>query len=135
MFSIKRFNASSVSDEEGSAPVEFVMVGVLLVGLTLAIVQFALAVHVRNTVQDAASEGARWAALADSSLEAGVSRTNELIHAALGDGLDADVSAQWQTWAGHPAAVVTVTAPAPVIGLFGLGFTIEVAGHASREVL
>jgi len=110
------------------------MVGVLLISLTLAIVQFALAVHVRNTVQDAASEGARWAALADSSLEAGVVRTHELVSAALGGGLDAHVTAHWETWQGHPAAVVTVTAPAPVIGLFGLGFRIDVAGHAAREV-
>ena len=54
---------------------EFVLVGVLLTALLLAVVQLALALHVRNTVLDAAAEGARYAALAGSSAEAGVQRT------------------------------------------------------------
>ena len=50
-------------DEEGSAVAEFSLVGVLLTALLLAVVQLALALHVRNTVLDAAAEGARYAAL------------------------------------------------------------------------
>ena len=43
--------------------------------LTLAVVQLALALHVRNTVIDAAAEGARFASLAGSSPADGVART------------------------------------------------------------
>ena len=46
---------------------EFTLVGVLLTVLALAVVQLALALHVRNTLLDAAAEGARYAALAGSS--------------------------------------------------------------------
>lgn len=56
--------------DRGSAPVEFVLVGALLTLLTVSVLQFALALHVRSTLIDAAAEGARHAALADSSLAA-----------------------------------------------------------------
>jgi len=41
------------------------MVGALLTVLTLSVLQLGLALHIRNTVQDAAAEGARYGALAD----------------------------------------------------------------------
>ncbi|BDZ44332.1 TadE/TadG family type IV pilus assembly protein [Naasia aerilata] len=43
--------------DEGSAPVEFVLVGALLTLLVLSVLQLGLALHVRNTVTDAAAEG------------------------------------------------------------------------------
>ena len=42
-----------LSDATGSAPVEFVLVGLLLTVLTLGVLQLALAVYVRNVVQGA----------------------------------------------------------------------------------
>ena len=66
--------ARSLGGEEGSAAAEFVMVGALLTVLTLAIMQLGLAQLVRNTVLDAAAEGARYAALADSGLGEGTAR-------------------------------------------------------------
>ncbi|MET0782884.1 MAG: TadE/TadG family type IV pilus assembly protein, partial [Leifsonia flava] len=68
-----------VRDERGSAVVEFTLVSVLLTTLALAVVQLALALHVRNTVIDAAAEGARYAALADNTLADGEERTRMLI--------------------------------------------------------
>jgi Flp pilus assembly protein TadG len=53
-------------DDRGSAVVGFVLVGALLTILTLSVIRLGLALLVRNTVQDAASEGARYAALADN---------------------------------------------------------------------
>ena len=75
-----------LDDERGSAVAEFTLVGILLAVLALAIVQLALALHVRNTVLDAAAEGARYAALAGSGEHAGVARTRDLIGAAISDG-------------------------------------------------
>ncbi|GMA29919.1 TadE/TadG family type IV pilus assembly protein [Arenivirga flava] len=46
-----------LADERGSAPAEFVMVSALLLALLLAVLQLGVALHVRNTVTDAASEG------------------------------------------------------------------------------
>ncbi|HET8926556.1 MAG TPA: TadE/TadG family type IV pilus assembly protein, partial [Microbacterium sp.] len=59
--------ARLASDDAGSSPVEFVLVGALLTVLTLAVLQLGLAVYVRNVVHDAAVEGAFHAALADTS--------------------------------------------------------------------
>lgn len=124
-----------VSDEVGSAAAEFVMVGALLTVLTLAVIQLGFALLIRNTVADAASEGARFASLADNNLADGVARTKELITVALGPSYAENVSAEYGSYLGHPAAVVTVNTPLPLIGLIGIEHGLEVAGHASVETL
>lgn len=111
------------------------MVSVLLVILVLGVVQFALAVFVRNTAIDAAAEGARQAALADSTLGAGAERTRELISTTLGAEYASDVRASYTNWNGDRVAQVTVRAPLPVIGLLGPAGTMEVAGHAALETV
>ncbi|TQL48584.1 TadE-like protein [Homoserinimonas aerilata] len=121
--------------ERGSAPAEFVMVAALLTVLTLSVMQLALALHIRNTVLDAASEGARYASLADNELSDGARRTQELITTAIGPGYAGDVTVTSQTHLGHPAAVVTVRAPLPLIGLIGISHGLEVSGHAALETL
>jgi Flp pilus assembly protein TadG len=121
--------------ERGSAPAEFVMVGVLVVALILGVVQLALFLHVRNTLQDAASEGARWAAMADSTPERGVARTQELIATALGDNYARDVSASHSTWFGHPVVAITVTATVPVLGFLGVPRALIATGHSAIETL
>lgn len=123
------------NDERGSAPAEFVLVGVLVVGLILGVVQLALFLHVKNTVQDAASEGARWAALADSTPARGVARTQELIETAVGSSLASDVSASTTQWNGHPVVAVTVRATIPLIGFFGLPEALVVTGHSAVETV
>lgn len=126
---------SFVSDDSGSAVVEFVFVGILLTFVTLGVLQLGLALHVKNTLQDAASEGARWGALIDSSSAEGVQRTKELITTAVGGQYAQHVVASQSTWLGAPATVITVTAPLPVIGLWGPATSLEVSGHAATEIL
>jgi Flp pilus assembly protein TadG len=118
-------------DETGSAPVEFVLVGTLLTVLTLAVVQLALAVYVRNVLHDAAVEGAYHGALADTRPADGATRTARLIAAAVGAGLDAQVSAA--ETAGGEQVEVTVIATLPLVGLFGIPAGLEVTAHAPRE--
>jgi hypothetical protein len=119
--------------ERGSAPAEFVMVGALLSLVVLSVLQLALALHVRNTVTDAAAEGARYAALAGAGLEDGAERTRRLIAMALGPGYPVEVIAGATAWQGVAVAEVRVTAPLPVLGLVGLERGLEVAGHAPME--
>ncbi|MEY4533618.1 MAG: hypothetical protein RI926_1387 [Actinomycetota bacterium] len=123
------------NDESGSAVVEFVFVGILLTFVTLGVLQLGLALHVRNTIQDAASEGARWGALIDSTPAEGVQRTKELITIAVGDQYAQDIVVSNQQWMGAPATVITVKAPLPMIGLWGPATSMEVSGHAATEVL
>ena len=126
---------AAVTDDRGSAPAEFVMVAALLTVLTLSVIQLGLALHIRNTVQDAASEGARYAALADSSLDAGVQRSRVLIATAIGGAYASDISASYVDYAGHPATTVTVRTTLPLIGLVGIDGAMEVQGHAAVERL
>ncbi len=121
--------------DTGSAIAEFVMVAALLTVLTLSVIQLGLVLHIRNTVLDAAAEGARFAALADSSLEEGVARSRDLISTALGTDYASDVTARYGLTLGHPSTIVTVRTPLPIIGLFGLDGGLEVVGHAAMEVV
>ena len=111
------------------------MVVGLLTLLTLSVIQLGLALHVRNTLVDAAAEGARYAALAGSDLSAGEQRSRDLITVAVGSSYAAEVTATLDTYLGFPAVVVTVTAPVPVIGLFGFAGAQEVVGHAPIELV
>jgi Flp pilus assembly protein TadG len=122
-------------DERGSAVVEFALVGAILTVLTVAVLQLALALHVRNTVLDAAAEGARFGALADNSPADGVARCQALIVAAVGADYATDVHATSGSWMGHPAVTITVRTTLPVIGLLGIGGALEVSGHAAVETL
>lgn len=122
-------------DDRGSAVAEFTLVGVLLTVLALAVVQLALALHVRNTLLDAAAEGARFAALAGSSVSDGTARTRDLISAAISAEYARDVRAGTTSVAGVPVVEVTVTATLPVIGLLGVEHGLEVSGHAALETL
>lgn len=125
----------ALRDERGSAPAEFVMVAALLTVLTLSVLQLGLALHVRNTVLDAASEGARYGSLADNNVADGVQRTRDLIGTAIGAGYATDVSASVESWRGSEAAIITVRAPLPVFGLIGFDGGLEVSGHAPLEII
>jgi Flp pilus assembly protein TadG len=119
--------------DRGAALPEFVLVAALLTVVTLSVLQLGLALHVRNTVVDAAAEGARYAALAGATLDDGRERTRALITAALGPGYASTVSAEYTQHLDRPATVVTVTAPLPLLGLIGLDEGLEVRGHAAVE--
>lgn len=115
--------------------VEFVLVASLLMVMTLAVLQLALSLHVRNTVQDAAAEGARFAALADGGRAAGAERTDALLTAALGADYDRRIGVGTVEADGHEIVVVTVQAPLPVIGMLGVDGGVEVSGRAPVETL
>lgn len=111
------------------------MVAALLTVLTLGVLQLGAALLVRNTVLDAAAEGARFGALADNAPDEGGARTRDLISTAIGPGYARDVRVSTGSWRGHPAVTVTVRTTLPVLGLFGPAKAMEVAGHAARETL
>jgi len=120
---------SRLRDDRGSAAVEFTMVGALLTVLTLSVLQLGLALHIRNTVQDAAAEGARYGALADHKPADGIRRTRQLIDYAQ------NVTVHGGSWMGHPAITITVRTRLPLVGLVGIDGALEVSGHAAAETL
>lgn len=122
-----------IDDERGSSPVEFVLVGTLLTALTLAVLQVAFAVYVRNVVHDAAVEGAHHAALADTSLGEGADRTRLVITRAIGADYAEDVSVGEDSSLGHDSVVVQVHTTLPVLGLIGIPYAMEVEARAPVE--
>lgn len=121
--------------EEGAAVAEFAMVAALLTVLFLSVLQLGLALLVRNTVLDAASEGARYASLADRTPADGVIRTRELIGAAIGSRYAEDVRAGYGDVGGVRIVTVAVRAPLPVFGLVGVPRALDVVGHAAVETI
>lgn len=121
--------------DAGSAAAEFVMVGALLTVLLLSVLQLGFALLIRNTVLDAAAEGARFGALADRTPADGVARTVDLISTALGPVYAGDVSAATGSHLGHPTLTITVRAPLPLIGLAGVPGGLEVSGRAAIETV
>lgn len=119
------------SDEQGSAIVDFILVGGLLTFFFMAIVQLTLVIHVRNTLIDAAASGARYGTLADRTTDDARSRTSDLIGAALNQDFARDISTGEATFQGVRTLEVTVRAPLPVIGLIGPAALLEVKGHAA----
>jgi Flp pilus assembly protein TadG len=119
--------------EQGSALVDFVLVGGLLTMFFLAIIQLTLVLHVRNTLIDAAASGARYGTLADRGAADAEERTRSLIVAALNTGFAEQVSTGEVTVQGLQTLEVTVRAPMPVIGLIGPRDMLEVKGHAALQ--
>ena len=119
-------------DDRGSAPVEFTLVSALLVILVMGVVQLALALHVRNTMTSCAAEGARVAAAEDRSLVDGEARSRGMLRDALGD-YPVNVTSANGVADGAPVAIVTASAPVPVLGLWGFG-SMVVSVRAYEEV-
>ncbi len=119
--------------EDGAAIVDFVLVGALLTLVFVAVVQLATVLHVRNTLVDCASEGARYGAFADRTPQDGAQRTRDLIAASLSPRFAGDVRARHVQVDGLQTLEVTVAAPLPVIGLLGPSGVLVVSGHGAEE--
>ncbi|WP_390884195.1 TadE family protein [Actinomyces viscosus] len=120
-------------DESGSAVVDFVMVGALVIIVFVALLQVALGVYARNVLTDAAGDGARRAALVGGTENEARQRVQVLSDAALRRGYVDTVTVSRVPSDDLTIVEVTVTAPFPVLGLFGPGGTLTVTGHAVDE--
>ena len=120
----------------GAAVVDFVLVGALLTLLFLAVLQVAVDFYVRNVLEAAAADGARYGANADvGSAQAGADRANDLIRASLGGSFArARPAADETDVTGAPVVGVTVSARLPLLAWFlPVGPTVTVTGHALAE--
>jgi Flp pilus assembly protein TadG len=123
--------------EQGSAVVDFVLVGVLVVALLLAVLQIAVYVHVRNVVVASAQQGARYAANADVPAEAGADRTLEVVGQATSAQTAAGLSCtsgQEVDDSGLVLVVVRCTGAVPsLFAAFGDLLPLEATGRALEE--
>lgn len=70
--------------ERGSAALDFILVAIPLLMVTLAQLSIFSSAFVLNVIRDSAVEGARYASLADQTAEQGCARSQALVAAALG---------------------------------------------------
>ncbi len=82
----------SASKQDGSAVTDFVLVAFPMLAIFVATISISLGAYARLVLLDSTIEGARFAALADQDIAAGVAKTKKLVAAALGPGLSVNVS-------------------------------------------
>jgi len=116
--------------EDGVAVAEFPMVAVLIVMIALLIIQAALIMHTRNTLVDAAVQGAHHAALMGATPQDGADRAEQLLGARFGEALDAEATAVVDD---DGTITVHIDARLPLIGLFGPSGAMSVEGRARDE--
>lgn len=68
---------SLFSKDQGSAVVEFILVSVPLVALSIGVIAVSLTGFTQNVIRDSAIEGARFASLADQTSQSGCTRARE----------------------------------------------------------
>lgn len=118
----------------------------VLLPMFVAILQFGLALYVRNTIAACAQEGARYGADADfvsqgadAMIARASERTTDCINSAISASFSRNVSASTPVLdaaGGAPVAVVEVqvASPLPAIGFFGIGDQVlHVRGDAMQE--
>ena len=123
----------SAQNELGSAVVDFVMVGALVITVFVALLQVTLGVYARNVLTDAAGDGARRAALVGGTEAEARRRVQTLSDAALRRGYVDTVTVSRVPSGDLTIVQVTVKAPFPVLGLLGPGGTLTVTGRAVDE--
>jgi hypothetical protein len=119
--------------ERGSAPVQFVLVGVLLVTVSLTVLQNAFVAHIRAVAIDSAIAGAAHAALADTDDSEGVVRATQLVTNGVAASLVRSVSVTSGEVAGKAIASVTIRLAVPAIGPWLTIAETDVTGRAFRE--
>lgn len=117
--------------------VDFVLVGLLVVVLLLAVLQVAVYVHLRNVVVASAQEGARYAANAGVPAELGAARTVEVVGRATSVRTAAGLacsSAQETDVSGLSLVVVRCTGAVPtLLGALGDLLPLSATGRAVEE--
>ena len=82
----------SASRQEGSAVTDFVLVAFPMLAIFVSTISITLGSYARLVLLDSTIEGARFAALADQDIASGITKTKQLVAAALGPGLNVDVA-------------------------------------------
>ncbi|MGP5671418.1 TadE family protein [Brachybacterium alimentarium] len=109
---------------------EFPMVAVLIILIALAVVQAALVLHTRNTLIDAAVQGAHHASLVGAAPDDGAARAEQLVQQRFGSSYQVAATASEDA---DSTITVHVRATLPLVGLFGPAGTLRVEGRALDE--
>jgi hypothetical protein len=124
----------SLSDEEGSAPVELTFAVVVLMLLALGVVQVGLTLYARNVVLSAAHEGARAAVELERRASDASDAARLLVERAAGGVVDdLRVSTTTLEAGDRLLARVTVSGNLDVLGPVPVSIPIRAASTAARD--
>ncbi|ALG28651.1 hypothetical protein AOZ07_06375 [Glutamicibacter halophytocola] len=108
------------------------MITTLLVLIALTLIQLALVLHVRNTLIDAAANGAHYGALANRSTADAQDRTRHLITESLHSGFAGNISVRSANVGEGSVITVSVETKVPLVGLLPNGWNLHVQGEAVK---
>jgi hypothetical protein len=134
----RRRRTPSLTDDRGSAVVEFCLMSVLLVMLLFAVVQVAAVFYVRSVASAAAADGARYAANAGVPAQAGGERAAALLSQALSPGMARRLPCEGGLVAEAGSGVVTaeVRCRGTIRSVFlpvGALVTVDVSGQSLKD--
>lgn len=118
------------SNQRGSATVEFLLVGLPFLGLTLLSCELLFSSYCKTIALDAASESAQAAALADSNLDIGVQTGKAVLNLTIPN-IPSRVELENESIAGQQVTLARVTVYTPNI-LLGSG-QLQVEARAVSE--
>ena len=124
---------SKPASDQGSAIAETVMTASFIVAVFLVVMQFAYAVHVRSTLTLAASEGARAGARVNAPSGTASQVTRDFVRNSVGARYAGNVTEGESAVASARVRTVSVTAPIPVLGPFGVGIELSTTARALIE--
>lgn len=119
------------NSQAGSAVVEFVLVSVPLLMVSLTVLSLGITNFTMAVLRDSAIEGARFAALADQSADAGCHRALELSKQALGRFATLKVACD-SLPDGYES--VRLSARLPLLGIFERNHELFAVSRAPREM-
>ena len=125
--------AAGERGDSGSAAAEFALIASLLALILAGALQIGLVIHVRNTVIDSAIAGARQASLADQTPRDGQKLTRDLIRVSVGERYAQKVTVSTSQRGAVEIVEVRVTAPLPVLGLWGPAEVWDLRGRSIVE--
>ena len=108
------------------------LIAPLLVLVAVMIMQLILAMHARNVLMLAASEGARAASLAGADVSVGVARARGLLASAMSPDVVDDIAVRPAVIDDLPVMEMRIRAHLPLVGL-PLRVPLDITGHALRE--
>jgi Flp pilus assembly protein TadG len=130
--------AHPLAEDRGSAVVDFCLMSVLLVMLLFAVLQVAALFYVRSVAASAAADGARYAANAGVSPQAGAARATALLGQALGPAMAQRLPCEGGLVAEADSGLVTAEVRcrgtiASVLLPIGALVRVEVSGQSLKD--
>lgn len=119
--------------DSGSAVLDFVLVSVPMLLITLGVITFCLATYSLGVIRDSAVEGARFAALADQSSDSGCDRAKALLAKALVASAPRIVTCNSLIASGVAYERVSISIGLPVLGLVTGPRQLKAESLAPRE--